>query len=386
LDVIYDLEAISEVLNPSVLSRRRPGVWKYRELLPMKDSSNIVSLNEGGTPLLDAQRIGGKLGFDELWLIDDTRNPTGSFKDRPMTVGVSKAVEVGYKTVASASSGNAAVSLSAYAAKAGLKCITFVQEMTSAAKLVQLAMHDAKVIRVRGLESGQDPAVKILKEACNNRDWYPCPTIASMNPYQAEGPKTMSYEIAEGLDYDPPDWVFVPVGGGGLLAGNWKGYREFQNLGFINESPRIVAVQPTGCAPLVRAYERGADADEIEPWDSPDSVAAGLMDPFPWDGDVALRAVRDSKGTAVAVSDDEILSAQRLLAKYEGLFAEPSGATSLAGLIRLRDKGEIDRSDKLVVEITGSGLKDISILQSHITQPPLIDPSMKDLEEVLANS
>jgi threonine synthase len=351
----------------------------------MMSSSNIVSLNEGGTPLLHAQRIGGKLCFDELWLIDDTRNPTGSFKDRPMTVGVSKAVEFGYKTVASASSGNAAVSLSAYAAKAGLKCITFVQEMTSAAKLVQLGMHDAKVVRVRGLESGQDPAVKMLKEACKNHEWYPCPTIASMNPYQAEGPKTMSYEIAEGLDYDPPDWVFVPVGGGGLLAGNWKGYREFQSLGFIKELPRLVAVQPTGCAPLVRAFQRGVDADKIESWGSPDSVAAGLLDPFPWDGDVALRALRESKGTAVAVSDDEILSAQRLLAKYEGLFAEPSGAASLAGLIGLRDKGEIDRSDKLVVEITGSGLKDISILQSHFAEPPLIDPSMRDLDEVLGN-
>jgi threonine synthase len=385
LDIAYDLAAIGEVLNPTILSQRRPGVWKYRELLPINDPGNIVSLCEGGTPLLHTRRVGGKLGLDELWVIDEGRNPTGSFKDRPMTVGVSKAVEFGYETVASASSGNAAAALSAYAAKADLKCITFVQEMTSAAKLVQLAMHDAKVVRVRGLESGQDPAVKMLKESCGSYDWYPCPTIASMNPYQAEGPKTMSYEIVEALEWKTPDWVVVPVGGGGALSGNWKGYTEFSELGFIDDLPRMVAVQPSGCAPLVRAFENGVDADKIVPWARPDSVAKGLLDPFPWDGDAALKAVRDSKGTAVAVLDEDILSAQKLLAKYEGIFAEPSGTASLAGLIKLKDSGKIDRSDKVVVEVTGSGLKDTSIMARHVAEPPLINPSIEELKRVLKN-
>jgi threonine synthase len=377
-----------EVLNPSVLSGRRPGVWKYRELLPINNPNNIVSLCEGGTPFLHALRLGAKIGLNEVWVIDESRNPTCSFKDRPMTVGVSKAVELGYDTVASASSGNAAAALSAYAAKAGLRCITFVQQMTSTAKLVQLTMHDAKVVRVRGLESGQDPAVKMLKTSCQHYDWYPCPTIAAMNPYQAEGPKTMSYEIVEGLEWKTPDWVAVPVGGGGALAGNWKGYTEFKQLGFIEDLPRMIAVQPKGCAPLVRAFENGVDADKIVPWDEPTgpvSIATGLLDPFPWDGDVALSAIRDSNGSAIAVSDQEILNAQKLLAKYEGIFAEPSGATSLAGLIKLKESGTMDRSDKVVVEITGSGLKETSLMAEQMAEIPLINPSMSELQQVLKN-
>jgi len=365
------------------LSRRERGVWKYRELLPIDHPDHIVSLGEGGTPFLPARRIGEKLGLEKLWLLDDTRNPTSSFKDRPMTVGVSKAVELQYETVVSASSGNAAASLSAYAAKAGLECITFVPEMASAGKLAQLTMYGAKVVRVRGLESGVDPTVKMLREVCDRYKWYPCPSFGSMNPYQAEGPKTMSYEVVEQLEWVPPDWVFVPVGGGGAMAGNWKGYLDFGELDFIKSLPRMVAVQSTGCAPVVRAFEEGVDPLKIARWERPDTIATGLMDPFPWDGDAALRAVRESNGTALAVSNDEISEAQRLLAKSEGIFAEPSGVASLAGLIKLAGTGLIEKSDVVAVEITGSGLKDPDVATRGMTEIPLIEPSMQDLEKAL---
>lgn len=334
-------------------------------------------------PLVSAHRLSEKLGLQKLLLLDDTRNPTASFKDRPMTVGVSKAVELGYETVVSASSGNAAAALSAYAAKAGLRCLTFVPEMASAGKLAQLTMYGAKVVRVRGLESGEDPTVKMLKEACDRYEWYPCPSFGPMNPYQAEGPKTMSFEIVENLGWISPDWVFVPVGAGGALGGNWKGYREFEELGLIGSKPRMVAVQSAGCAPVVRAYERNIDPMKIVAWDKPDSVATGLMDPFPWDGDAALRALRDSNGTAVAVTNEEILEAQRLLARSEGIFAEPSGVTSLAGLIKLSASGRIERSDSIVVEITGSGLKDPQIAMKGMPEIPVIDASVEELERVL---
>ncbi len=381
LDIFYDYDLLASVLNPEELSRRNKGVWKYRELLPVMDQNHIISLGEGGTPLLQARRLGEKLSLDELWLLDDTRNPTASFKDRPMTVGVSKAVELGYDTVVSASSGNAAAALSAYAAKAGLKCITFVPEMASPGKLAQLTMYGAKVVKVRGLESGEDPTVKMLKEVCDRYNWYPCPSFGPMNPYQAEGPKTMSYEIVEGLSWTAPDWVFVGVGAGGGLGGNWKGYQDFRELGFIKTVPKMVAVQSTGCAPIIRAYEQGVDPLKIVPWEKPDSIATGLMDPFPWDGDAALAAVRDSHGTAVAVSNEEILQAQSILAKSEGIFAEPSGATSLAGLIRLARAGGVERSDRVVVEITGSGLKDPSAMGA--VDVPIINASMQELERVL---
>ncbi len=381
LDISYDYEALRDVISTEALSKRHGGVWKYRELLPVEGPKNIVSLGEGGTPFLAAHRLGKKLGLDNLWLLDDTRNPTASFKDRPMTVGVSKAVELGYKTVVSASSGNAAAALSAYSAKAGLRCVTFVQEMASIGKLAQLTMYGAQVVKVRGLESGEDPTVKLLKAVCDRNNWYPCPSFGPMNPYQAEGPKTMSYEIIEGLGWEVPDWVFVPVGAGGALAGNWKGYLDFRNLGFIKSMPRMAAVQSTGCAPVIRAYEQGAEPKNIAPWEMPDSVATGLMDPFPWDGDAALVAIRNSHGAAVSVSDEEILEAQRKLAKLEGIFAEPSGVTSLAGLVKYREN--VDRADCVVVEITGSGLKDPNVATKRMPDIPVINASIQELDREL---
>jgi threonine synthase len=382
LEISYDYDAVRKTMDKAVLSKRPNGVWKYRELLPVMDPENIVSLGEGGTRLLRAHRLGEKLGLENLWLLDDTRNPTGSFKDRPMTIGVSKAVELGYKTVVSASSGNAAAALAAYSAKAGLRCITFVPEMASSGKLAQLTMYGAEVLKVRGLESGVDPTVNMLKTVCDLQKWYPCPSFGPLNPYQAEGPKTMSYEIVEGLSWQVPDWVFVPVGAGGALNGNWRGYLDLQNLGFTKSAPKMVAVQSTGCAPVVRAFEQGANPMDIVAWESPNSVATGLMDPFPWDGDGALVAIRNSMGTAIAVSNEEILSAQRLLAKLEGIFAEPSGVTSLAGVIK-QGQSDLTRDDCVVVEITGSGLKDSAIAMQGMPEIPVIDASVDEVERAL---
>jgi threonine synthase len=383
LDIYYDYEALRDLLSSATFSKRERGVWKYRELLPITDPANIVSLGEGGVPLMHCHRLGEKIGLKELLLLDDTRNPTASFKDRPMTVGVSKAVELGYETVVSASSGNAAVSLSAYSAKAGLRCVTFVPEMASDAKLAQLTTYGARVVRIRGLETGEDPTVKMLKEVCDRYNWYPCPSFGPMNPYQAEGPKTMSFEIVEGLGWIAPDWVFVPVGAGGALTGNWKGYRDFEELDFIKSIPKMAAVQSAGCAPVVRAYEQATDPMKILPWDKPDSVATGLMDPFPWDGDAALKAIKESHGTAVVVSNEEILEAQGVLAKTEGIFAEPSGVTSLAGLIKLVAAGGVEMSDSVVVEITGSGLKDPQVVMRGMAEIPLIEASIEEFERVL---
>jgi threonine synthase len=185
------------------------------------------------------------------------------------------------------------------------------------------------------------------------------------------------------LNWEVPDWLFIPVGGGGLLAGNWKGFKEFETLGFISSLPKIVAVQSTGCAPLVRAYEQGRDPFDIEPWGKPETIATGLEDPFPWDGDAALRAIRESRGTAVSVTNEEILEAQKLLAKEEGIFAEPSGVASLAGLMKLLDEGIIGSGDLVVVEITGSGLKDPDVISEHLGLPPVIEPRIEVVDSYL---
>jgi threonine synthase len=381
LEVEYDYDAIATKASRHLFQRRRGGLWKYRELLPIENENNIVTLGEVQTPLIRCENLGKILGLPNLYVKDETKNPTASFKDRPMTVGVSKAVELGYDTVVSASSGNAAAALAAYSAKAGLTCYAFVPDMASPSKIAQLNMFGAHVVRVRGLESGVDPTVTMLKIVCRRFGWYPCPSTGPFNPYQAEGPKTMSYEIAEQLGWTTPGWIFAGVGGGGLLAGNWKGYQELNRLRLVEGFPRMVAVQSTGCAPLVRAFEEKMDPQKIVPWERPDSVATGLMDPFPWDGDAALKALHESSGTAVKVSNEEILDAQRILARKEGVFAEPSGVTALAGLIKLGSEGRIPTDDCIVVEITGSGLKDLDVIGS--AEAPLIDPNIDDLQKVL---
>jgi threonine synthase len=381
LNVEYDYDSMATKISREMFEQRRGGLWKYRELLPIENEENIVTLGEVQTPLIRCRNLGKILGMRNLYLKDETKNPTASFKDRPMTVGVSKAVELGFDTTASASSGNAAAALAAYSAKAGLACYTFVPEKASPGKIAQLNMFGANVVRLRGLESGVDPTVTMLRLVCKRFGWYPCPSFALFNPYQAEGPKTMSYEIAEQLGWTTPDWVFAGVGSGALLAGNWKGYEELKRFGFVKSQPRMVAVQSTGCAPVVRAFDEKMDSHKIVAWEHPDSVATGLMDPLPWDGDAALGALYDSSGTAVKVTNEEILNAQRTLAKTEGVFAEPSGVAVLAGLTRLRNQGTIAADDCVILEITGSGLKDLNVIGS--VETPLIDPNIEALQRVL---
>ncbi len=365
------------------LKRRPLGVWSYFELLPVADRSNIISLGEGGTPLLRSKRLAEYLGLRELFIKDETRNPTWSFKDRPMTVGVSKAKEHGATTLASASSGNAAAALAAYCARAGFTCYCFVPDIAPMGKISQLLLYGAKVVRLRGLHKGDDPTVKLLREACATYGWTPCPSFGPFNPYQAEGPKTLAYEIIEQLNWTAPDVAYVQVGAGGLLGGQWRGFTEFQTLGLVKNLPRMLAVQATGCAPLVQAFHTNQDPFKIIPCDSPHSVAEGLCDPLPWDGDIALTAVRDSEGSAIAVEDDAILHAQKLLAKYEGIFAEPTGVTGLAGLIDQLESGAQDHTETILIEATGGGLKDQDIVIQRVTTPPVIDPDLKQLQKAL---
>lgn len=299
-----------------------------------------------------------------------------------MTVGVSKAVEFNAHTVVSASTGNAAASLSAFSAKAGLTCYAFVHESAPSGKLAQLACTGAQVVRVRNLETAEDPVVKMLKLVTAKYGWYPCPSFGPFNPYQFEGAKSIAYEIIEQLDWTSPDWVVIPIGGGGVLGANWKGFLEAELLDMVNGKPKIAGIQADGCAPVVRAFKEGKDPLSIEPWSNPRTVAGGLRDPIPWDGDAALKAMKDSGGTAEAVLDEEILEAQRLLAGREGIFAEPSGAASIAGMMRLVKAGTIGADECVVVEVTGSGLKDPMTVAQMFPEPQLINPSIEEFENL----
>jgi threonine synthase len=381
LDIYYNHTALAAKINKKTLVHRAPSVWKYREFLPVKSKRHIVSLDEGGTPILKSRNLAREIGLRNLYIKDETRNPTGSFKDRSMTVGVSKALEFGAKTVATASSGNAAASLAAYSAKAGLKCVAFVLEFAPSAKIAQIRLYGADVIKVKAIEEDKDPTVQMLRKVVKKYGWYPCASFGPFNPYQVEGPKTMSFEIIEQLNWSSPDWIFIPVGSACLLTGVWKGFTGFSTIGFIDSLPKLAAIQSTGCAPLVKAFKEGKKPFEIKPWKNPQTVAGGLADVLPWDGDAALGALKKG-GTAEAVSDEEILEAQRLLASTEGIFAEPSAATSLAGLIRLLGEGVVEKDETVVVLITGSGLKDPEVVTKTSKEAPTIKPSIEELEKL----
>lgn len=383
LDVIYDYEAVAAKISRIELSKRRGGVWKYFELLPLARKKNIVSLGEGGTPLIPARNLAKELKMKYLFLKDETRNPTSSFKDRPMSVGVSKAVEFGARTVVCASSGNAAIALAAYAAKAGIKCYAYVPAGAPESKVAQLLMHGARVVQPKAGGAG-DPTYQLMLQSWKKFGWHPIPSGGAFNPYQPEGSKTISYEICEQLGWQAPDWVIVPTGAGTLLSGNAKGYFEFEQIGLIKGVPRLVAIQAEGCAPIVKAFREGTPPYEIPPWPDPRTVAGGLIDPYPWDADTAIPAIKRSGGTAETVNDAEILEAVKRLARSEGIFAEPSGAAGLAGLKKLLDGGVISRSDVVVVEVTGGGLKDVATALKMVERPEVIEPKLEQLQKLFA--
>ncbi|MBS3815521.1 MAG: pyridoxal-phosphate dependent enzyme, partial [Hadesarchaea archaeon] len=272
--------------------------------------------------------------------------------------------------------------LSAYSAKGGIECYAFVPDDAPEGKLAQLSIYGANVIKGKPKGTG-DPTYKLMRMGFENFGWHPVPSGGAFNPYQPEGSKTISYEICEQLDWNSPDWVLTPVGAGTLLSGNAKGYFEFEDLGFIDEVPKLGGIQASGCAPLVRGFKEDIEPSEIPCWENPDTVAGGLIDPYPWDADTAIPAIKRSGGVAEAVSCDDILSAEKLLAKTEGIFAEPSGAAGLAGLIKLVEEGSIDKSDQVVVQVTGGGLKDQEVAIEITERPPSIEPELNQLRELI---
>lgn len=386
IDISFDLEGLKEIFTRQSIEQRKGGLWKYFELMPLKKRESIVTLGEGNTPLLRSSRLGDQLKLDNLFLKIETMNPSGSFKDRPICVGVSRAYEDGAETVSAASSGNAAASMSTYAARAGMQAVVFVPEDAPAGKLIHLRTLGARVFRVQKVKDGVDPTTTLLKAACTELGWTPTPSFGPFNCFQFEGTKSLGYEIAEQMNWEPPDWILFPTGSGGLMAGTMKGLWEFQQMGLIDSLPRPVVVQPEGCAPIVRAFKKNLDPLAITPWDSNETVAGGLADPFPWDGDAALKYLKIADGRAIAVPDEAIERQLVSLGKLEGVFAEPSGVAALAGLETLIDQGVIDKSDRVVVPITGSGFKDLATPDRLTPQVILIAPDLDQLKAALESS
>jgi threonine synthase len=376
LDVVYDYDLIGRRLTKKGLANDHDySIWRYAPLLPVAEDAPRPPLQVGWTPLYHAKRLGERLGLPHLYLKDDGRNPTASFKDRASAIGVVKALELGYETITCASTGNAASSLAGLAASVGLKSIIFVPQRAPQAKVAQLLIFGARVIMVQGT---YDQAFDLCLQAAKEYPWYSRNT--AYNPYLSEGKKTAALELCEQLDWQAPDRIFVSVGDGCIIGGLGKGLRDLLALGFIDRLPRLVGVQAEGAAPLVRAWEEGNE--EILPV-VPDTLADSISVGQPRDRIKALRAVRQTSGQFVAVSDEEILEAMRLLGREAAVFAEPAGAAGFAGLRKLAQQGEIDPEERIVVLVTGNGLKDVNSAIQATGQPELIEPSISALRRLI---
>jgi len=372
LDVVYDMDSVAEALSKSQFGKGHSLIEKYSQLLPVKGTKAPVSLGEGDTPLLASGHLAEVLGLKKLYLKDESRNPSGTFKDRSISVGVTVAKENDVTDVSTASTGNAGASLAAFSAKAGMTCRIIISATASPTKLVQAMAYGARIIPIRG---SVDAALNLLREAYDAWGWYPIPTSGPTNPYQAEGAKTIAYEISSQLKENPPDWVFYPICGGDNIAANWKGFKELEMLNMAGKPPKLVGVQASACDSLVEPLREGHE--RIRTIKNPQTIASSICIEYPPTGLAALRAIRESKGIAIAVTDEEMLDAQSLLAAREGIFAEPASASVVAALRRLVDQGVVARDDTVVCVITGTGLKETTVLKERYILPPPV-PATKE--------
>lgn len=372
LDVVYDMGSVAEALSKGQFGKGSSLIEKYSQLLPVKGTRTPVSLGEGDTPLLASDRLAEVIGLKKLYLKDETGNPSGTFKDRSVSVGVTVARENDVTQVSTASTGNAGTSLAAYSAKAGMKCRIIIPATASPTKLVQAMAYGATIIPIQG---SVDSALSLLRDAYDAWGWYPIPTSGPTNPYQAEGAKTIAYEISSQLKRESPDWVFYPICGGDNVAANWKGFKELEMLNLADRPPRLVGVQASACDSLVEPLREGHE--RIRTVRNPKTIASSICIEYPPTGLAALRAIRESKGVAIGVTDEEMLEAQNLLASREGIFAEPASASVIAALKRLVDQGVVTRDDTVVCVITGTGLKETAVLRERYILPPSV-PATKE--------
>ncbi len=353
----YDLTQAAATLDRAAVSARPRGMWRWRELLPVRDAAHIVTLGEGDCPLLPLPRLGAALGLTQLYVKDESFNPTGSFKARGMAAAVSRALELGVTELVVPTAGNAGGALAAYAARAGLPAHIFMPDDAPAANAIEVRVLGADLRLVPGLISD---AGRLAAAEAAEHGWFDVSTLNE--PYRLEGKKVMGYELAEQFGWTLPDVILYPTGGGTGLIGMWKSFEELAGLGWLESAarPRMVSVQAEGCAPIVRAFEAGLDRAAF--FENAATIAAGLRVPGPFADRLILGALRDSGGTAVAVSDAAIQAAQQRLATTEGLFAAPEGAATLAALEHLVQTGWVGRDERVVVFNTGLGLKYLDVL------------------------
>jgi len=377
LEIKVDFSELTETLKTSDWKTKPLSVWRYRPLMPIHETTKLVTLGEGGTGLHLSQRLGNELDLKNLYIKNEGENPTGSFKDRGMTVGVTKAVELGVRHVICASTGNTSASLAAYAARAGIKCTVLIPSGKIAyGKLSQAMIHGAKVLQVKG---NFDQALEfVFKIAEKHKDIY---LLNSINPFRIEGQKSLGYEICEQLNNEAPDRIIIPVGNAGNISAVWKGFTEFYKLGYIKKLPKMTGIQAAGSAPIAQAIKN--NSDKIIPVENPETIATAIRIGAPVSWKKAVNAIHESKGTAETVTDDEILDAQKTLARIEGIFVEPASASSIAGLKKLVKNGVIGKDERVVCITTGHGLKDPDTAIKQSEKPIEVDAEISAIEYAL---
>ena len=356
----YDLDRAGRALDRAALGTRPPTMWRYREVMPIRTPTEIVSLGEGWTPLHRPERLGRWTGFSHLYIKDESPNPTGSFKARGLSAAVTCARARGAKKLAIPTAGNAGGALAAYAAACGLSAIVFMPRDTPVAFVVECRSCGAEVELVDGLISDCGRIVGERKEA---EGWFEVSTLKE--PYRIEGKKTLGYELAEQMDWSLPDVVIYPTGGGTGLIGMWKAFTELEELGWIGRHrPRMISVQAEGCAPIVRAFARGDESAQA--WEDAHTVASGLRVPSAVGDFLMLQALRESGGQAIAVSDEELLAHSHSMAAHAGIFPAPEGGATLAALIKLKEQGLVAPDERVVLFNTGSGYKYLEALSEGL--------------------
>ena len=368
LEVKLDIERIKNEIDISQYKKHPPTVWKYSQFLPVK---RRVSLQEGGTPLYFTDNLAEHIGLKNLFIKHEGMNPTGSFKDRGMTVGVSKAIELDINKVACASTGNTSASMAAYAAKAQLDAFVIIPSGKIAlGKLAQAIIYGAKVIPIKG---NFDQSLELVSELCKRKEIY---LLNSVNPFRLEGQKTIAFEIWDQLG-DVPDQVILPVGNAGNISAIWKGFKEFYDAGIIDKLPKMIGVQALGANPIVRYFK--SKEINFEPVEKPETSATAIRIGNPVNWPKAVRAIKESSGTIIDVTDNEIRDAQTLIANKEGIFVEPASAAPIAGLIKLINDDFIKYDETIVAIATGHGLKDPNFVLDSISVPKAVPPNINEL-------
>jgi len=378
LEVAYDYDVIGNTVSRASIAAGPASLWRYKAMLPI-EGDRYVDSQAGFTPLVRAYNLGKALGLNNVYVKNDTVNPTFSFKDRPVSIASSKALELGFDTLACASTGNLAGSVAAHAAKAGMRGVVFIPADLEPSKITGALAYSPTLVAVDG---NYDDVNRVCSEIADRYNW--AFVNINMRPYYSEGSKTLAYEVAEQLGWRLPDRAIVPIASGSLFTKVWKGFQELGKLNLVDSSatlPKMVGAQALGCSPVVTAWD--ANTLEVEPV-KPKTIAKSLAIGNPADGYYSLKIMKQSGGTAVSVDDDEIIEGMKLLARTEGIFAETAGGVTVAVLTKLVGQGKVDPDELIVVYVTGNGLKTQEALAGQLDSPVFVRATMASVEEALS--